>query len=514
MSTSTRLILLLTALVGAVMVIGGYLRLRQREAILVTAMHNEVRAHAHTLQIALEEEYGSKAPQLAQRLINRLSKNPKIYSVILFDEEGRVAMLSDPLVANEIKYPPEVKQVLASGGTAEAVREIGGKQVFSIVMPIQTAPARRGAVEITQLMSFVETDIARSRRDIAIITLALFAAIILGVLAVMRHNIWRPIQELLAGADAIGRGALDYRVVVPERSSEFSRLARAFNHMADRLAEQRQAAAREAEERVELERELRHREIELRHRDRLATVGRLAAGVAHEMGAPLNVIDARAEQLLERMDAPAETRRRNLTIIRAQAERITQIVRQLLNLARPYRLHREPLDLARVVSDSIEAIEAEAQRAGIRIETVPNGQVRVDADRGFLHQVLINICRNGLQAMPEGGTLRIDSSGDAARKDGRSFAAVRVTDTGTGIAPEHLGHIFDPFYTTKDVGSGTGLGLSVAYRIVEEHGGWIEAANALPRGAAFTVFLPLAENDASRTNGIEYGKHTTADRGR
>jgi signal transduction histidine kinase len=495
MSTSTRLILLLTALVGTVMLIGGYLRLRQREAILVTAMHNEVRAHAHTLQISLEEEYSSNHPKGAQRLINRLIKNPKIYSVILFDEEGRAVMLSDPLIADEIRYPPEVRQVLASGETAEAVRDIGGQQVFSIIMPVQVSSTRRGAFEITQAMSFVQADIARSRRDIALISAALFAAIIFGVLAVMRHSIWRPIKELLAGAEALGSGALDYRVIVPRSGNEFSRLARAFNHMADRLAEQRIKAAREAEERLALERELRHRE-------RLATVGRLAAGVAHEMGTPLNVIDARAEQLLERVDAPIETRQRNLTIIRAQTERITQIVHQLLNLARPYHFRREPFDLTGLINETAEAMEGEASRAGVKVEVKSGGAIKVDADRGFISQVLLNVCRNGMQAMPQGGSLRIECQGIAATRDERSFAAVRVADDGAGIAPEHFDHIFDPFYTTKDVGSGTGLGLTVAHRIIAEHGGWIEAANNNRGGATFTIFLPQAEKLSAEAAGL------------
>ncbi|NOT61378.1 MAG: HAMP domain-containing protein [Acidobacteria bacterium] len=493
MSTSTRLILLLTALVGTIMVTGGYLRLRQREAIVMTAMHNEVQAHAYTLQAALEVVRGQQDSGQTQQLLNRLIRNPKIYSVILFDEAGRATTLSDPLAAEALKSLPEVRQVLASGEPMQAVRETGGRQVFSVVMPVQLGAGRRGAFEITQPLSFVQADIARARRDVAWITLSLFAAITLGVLAVMSYNIWRPIRELLVGADALGRGELDHRVNVPDKGSEFARLAESFNHMAERLSRQRETATREAEERLTLERELRFQEVELRHRDRLATVGRLAAGVAHEMAAPLNVIDARAEQVQTRTDAPLATRQRNLTIIREQTERITQIVRQLLNLARPYELRRESLDLSQVIHDTVESLEADAQRSGVQFNVIsngPNGKVSIDADRGFLQQVLLNICRNGLQAMPAGGALRIETHAEAITKEGRDFVVLRITDTGAGIAEEHLAHIFDPFYTTKEVGSGTGLGLSVAHRIVEEHGGWIEAANASPHGATFNVYLP------------------------
>jgi signal transduction histidine kinase len=487
MKTSTRLILLLTIAVGVLMAVSGYVRMRQREAILTTAMHNEVRAHALTLQIVLEDNYRAGRTTDAQRLIDRLSENPKIYSVILFDEEGQVAILSDPLVADEIRDPPGVARVIASGETAEFVRQIGGEEVFSILMPIRVSPARRGAVEISQPMSFVKADIARARRDIAIITLLLFVTIFLVVLAVTSRSLARPIRELLGGARALGHGELDYRVIVSHGGSELAELARAFNRMADSLAEQRRRAAREAEERLGLERELRHSE-------RLASVGRLAAGVAHEMGAPLNVIDARAEQLLARPDSPPAVRQRNLTIIRAQAGRITRIVRELLNLARPYELHRRPLDLAHLVGGTLELVEPDAARASVKVEVGLKEGVRVEADQELVRQVLLNICLNGIQAMASGGRLRIEAVEGAGAKDGRQFAAVRVSDTGPGIAPEHLAHIFDPFYTTKEIGKGTGLGLSVSRRIVEEHGGWIEAGNNPSGGATFTVYLPKSKD--------------------
>ena len=144
-------------------------------------------------------------------------------------------------------------------------------------MPIRISAARRGAFEISQPAEFIKADYARARRDIALITLALFAAIVAVVLLVMRNNLLRPIKELLVGAKAVGQGDLAYRVIAPSSGNEIAQLASEFNGMAESLAEQRRAAERQAEETLALERELRHSE-------RLASVGRLAAGVAHEMG--------------------------------------------------------------------------------------------------------------------------------------------------------------------------------------------------------------------------------------
>lgn len=486
MNTGTRLIVVLTLMVGVVMAAAGFFFVRQREANLETAMRREVRAHAFTLQIALEDHYQAGRTAEAQSLIDRLSDNTNVYGVVLFDEAGHVVMVSDPLVPDEIRYPPEARQVVATGETIEVARTINGQPVFSIIMPIRVGAARRGAFEIAERLSFVRAEIARARREIIFTTLLLWGMIFLAVLVVTRRNLSRPIRELLGGAAAIGRGDLDYRVTIPRRGGEFARLAQDFNRMADSLAAQRRAAAREAEERVALERELRHRE-------RLAEVGRLAAGVAHEIGAPLNVIDARAEQAFQSPDVPFQTRQRNLTIIRAQVERITRIVRQLLNLARPDNPRREVIDLALLVTGTLELIETAAARAGVEIETIAGEQVWVEADPDLLRQALLNISLNSLQAMPSGGRLRVECVRDGEARDGRVFAAVRVSDTGGGIAPEHMAHIFEAFFTTKEVGQGTGLGLAVSRRVVEEHGGWIEAANQSEGGAVFTIYLPRVE---------------------
>ncbi len=500
MRTGTKLILFLTVAVGVVMTLGGYYILRQREAILESAVRNELRAHAATLKIALEDAYRNGRTSDVQRLINRLSEDPKIYSVTLFDETGRSVMSSNPLAADEVRNPPQAQLVIATSQTAEID---SNEDLVSLIIPIRIGESRRGAFEITQPRSFIRADFARARRDIAFVALALFAAIVLVVLAVMRRSLLKPINELLGGAIAIGRGDLEYRVIVPESGGELAQLAGEFNRMADSLAEQRRAALRDAEERLALEHELRHKE-------RLASVGRLAAGIAHEMGAPLNVIKGRVEILQQRPDMPEEKQDRNLNIINAQADGIARIVRQLLTLARPFKLRRVGVDAAQLISEMRELIEPEATKAGVRIEVAANEQVWIDGDRDLLHQVLLNICLNGLQAMEKGGSLLIEILHEVKIRNDRQFVALRITDTGAGISPDNMNNIFDPFFTTKDVGQGSGLGLAVSHRIVEEHNGWIEVENRQAGGAVFTVYLPKAgigkdpSTEQFRDGGPEY----------
>ena len=486
MKTSTRLVLLLTMLIGLILVASGVNRVRNREGILRQAMRNEMQAQALSLQIALEIAFQAGRAQEAQQLIDSLSKNPKVYGVLIFDELGRVMMFSSSLTGSADLRRVQTSQATQNSAPLEITHQLNSEEVFSVITPLTLGQGRHGAFELAQPTKFINTEIARTRWEVALINLSVLATIVLAALLVLRYNLARPIAALLKGAAALGRGDFNYRVMVPRQGSELAQLALEFNRMADSLAEQRKMAEYEAERRLQLERELRDHE-------RLAAVGRLAAGVAHEIGTPLNVIDARAEHLLERPDVPLPARQRNLTIIRTQSERITRIVRQLLNLARPYQLKREEIKAPELLKGVIELIEADAERAQITLEVAVDANAKFEIDEELIHQVLLNICRNALQAMPHGGRLQIVCAANQLIKNGQPFTPISVRDSGAGIAPEHLAHIFDPFFTTKDVGDGTGLGLAVSRRIVEEHSGWIVAANRPTGGAEFSVFLPVSE---------------------
>jgi two-component system, NtrC family, sensor kinase len=492
MNVSARLILLLTITVSAVMSAATWFTLRQRSTTLESAVGKEVEAHAQTLQIALEEDFATGRTLDAQRLVDRMREVTGLYGVFLFDAEGRMTIASNERAPEEIRLASQAREVVATGRQIDIARELDGMVVFSVILPLRKDGRRIGALEVAAPISFVRAYVSSRRSDIILTAALLGLTILLVVLPVTHYGLTQPVRSLLEGALALGRGDFGHRVPLPGGGGEFAALAREFNRMADSLNEQRLRAAHEAEERVALERRLRHTE-------NLAMVGRLAAGIAHEMGAPLQVIDGRAKQLQTHADLPRETRQRNLTIIRTQAERITRIVRQLLTLSRPYDLKLQAINLPRVVAGVIELVEMNAERAAIAIQLPlasdePN-DLLAEADPDLVHQVLLNICQNAVQAMSlpgtgKGGLLQI--AYDAMEKDGREFVAVRVADTGGGVAPEHMPQIFDPFFTTKEIGQGTGLGLAVSNRIIADHGGWIEAANNHLGGATFSIHLPRA----------------------
>ncbi|MFM8392465.1 MAG: ATP-binding protein, partial [Acidobacteriota bacterium] len=457
---------MLTLSVSAVMLIASLISLQQKEERLLAAARDVSRAHALTLKIALEEDYLTGRSLDARRLISRLRENTGVFSVMLFNERGELSAISNDLVPDDVRYLKEARQVIETGAPVEIERQLGGENYFSIILPLQVtppgspqaSPQRLGAIEIIQPISFVHVHIGRARMHLAITALLLGVTILIVVAIVTRLSLSEPIRELLEGAMAVGRGNLDYRVKVSQHGTELTTLAREFNRMADRLAEQRGKLKREAEDRISLERQLRHTE-------RLAAIGHLAAGVAHEMGAPLQVIDGRAKQLQQQPDVQLETRQRNLTIIRTQAARITRIVRQLLNLSRPFSLNSQRFTIEDLLRDTVELLESQAEKAQVQIITPPKSAAgrQITADPELIHQVVLNICQNGIQAMPNGGVLTLDCT-DHRVEDGRRFVAIRIADTGTGIDPATMPRIFDPFFTTKEVGSGTGLGLSVSRR--------------------------------------------------
>jgi two-component system, NtrC family, sensor kinase len=222
-------------------------------------------------------------------------------------------------------------------------------------------------------------------------------------------------------------------------------------------------------------------------------VGRLAASIAHEIGAPLNVIDGRAEQLITQPQATLERRQRNLTIIRAQTKRIERIVRQLLTFVRPFEENRKMIELQPLIAEVIELVGPDAAAAKVRFDTSELKNFPVFADSELIRQVFLNLSVNAIQAMPQGGTLRISSDPAPISRNGNTFASVQFADTGAGIPAEQINYIFEPFFTTKRVSEGTGLGLAICQRIVEKHGGWIYATNAKAGGAVLTICLPLNE---------------------
>ena len=237
---------------------------------------------------------------------------------------------------------------------------------------------------------------------------------------------------------------------------------------------------------------------QLRHSERLSTIGKLAAGMAHELGTPMNVISGRASLIASGKLSATETKS-SAVAIGKQVTRMTKIIRNVLDFSRRGGCDKTPALLYDVCRETATLLHPLAASSGIEIEVQAKGELEVAMNRGEIQQVLGNILTNAIHAMPHGGRIKVqareegvESEASPSRGPGsKSFAVIEVTDDGEGIAPDVLPHIFDPFFTTKDVGQGTGLGLSVSYGIVSDHGGFIDVKSRLGHGTTFLVYLPL-----------------------
>ncbi len=239
---------------------------------------------------------------------------------------------------------------------------------------------------------------------------------------------------------------------------------------------------------VERERALRRVAVEqLRHAERLNVIGTLAAGVAHELGTPLNVIAGCAEFLDE--EAPDETVHRRTRMILDQVGKVSSIIRRLLDFGHRDTPARSRISLAEIAESATEMLRSTAGKHGATISLEIASPANVSGNAAELEQVVSNLILNGLQAMDDGGTVRVRVG--TFSRDTLPMASISVEDSGRGIPADVVPRIFDPFFTTKGIGEGTGLGLSVSYGIVRDHGGSIDVSSVPGHGSRFVVLLPL-----------------------
>ena len=326
-----------------------------------------------------------------------------------------------------------------------------------------------------------------AREELVSEILAAFGIALLATLAARLLSEWiiaRPLARVVQHAYRIGSGDLTASLEV-RGAKEIASLKDALNGMCEQLRQARATAKAESAARLAaLE--------QLRHADRLRTVGTLASGIAHELGTPLNVILLRAKMVGQELPAAAES----VAVIVGQTEKMTSIVRQLLGFARRKAPHRVERDVSELAESTVRLLIPLARKASVelRLDGVQDTAL-AEVDAGQVEQALTNLVVNALHASAPGGTVlvRAETVQENVGGASRSLCRLSVKDEGAGIREEDMDRIFEPFFTTKDVGQGTGLGLAVTHGIVEDHGGFMRATSKIGEGSTFDIYLPAAD---------------------
>ncbi|MEJ2368773.1 MAG: ATP-binding protein [Acidobacteriota bacterium] len=381
-----------------------------------------------------------------------------------------------------------------------------GGRVLAVIQPIANEPACSqapchyhpanqqvlGTIDLQMSLATIDaifrTGIRRSLAGVLLLVLSVAAIAILFTLFLVD----RPVRRLIEGTHQVAEGDLDH--VIPIRSQdELGLLARSFNEMTRRLKEAMQVIRHyneTLEEKVEQKtQELKRAQERMLHVERMATVGRLAAIIAHEINNPLSGIRTYAKLLQKRLmrksDMNEETGR-YLDLIESESARCGNIVRDLLQFSRKSPMEFKPADISKLAREAVRLVQHRLDLQAIDVRmSLPEDLPEFRCSDQQVIQALLAIMINACEAMPSDGTLKISTGGES------SGVWVLVEDSGTGMDDETKRHIYEPFFTTKEEGHGVGLGLAVVFTIVSRHGGHIDVDSTPGKGTRFTLHFPL-----------------------
>ena len=389
----------------------------------------------------------------ARRMLERLSADAVIGKYSSNRDDLETALLDYNRVISELSRPAH--QNSPTEAIQERIRSVG-KRIVDLSYELLAEGKHQVSVAARRAV----------RWPVISMWLILVVASIGAVL--VNRKVVLPLTHLEQATTKIGQG--DFGPIHhPGRiDSEVDRLILAFNRMAE---------------------ELESRQEQIIHSRKIASLGTLVSGVAHELNNPINNIILTIDSLTSGRKITEERRNTLLEDILTQAVRASGIVKNLLDFSRSETALIEDLDVARILRETIQISENQITVSNIDLHVdLADDLPKIKGNRQALQQVFINLVTNAVHAMTDGGELRIRA---AAGKDRKIL--ITIQDTGCGIAEEHLPFIFDPFFTTKEVGQGTGLGLSVSHGIIKKHGGWITVESSPGKGSTFTITLPMKE---------------------
>jgi two-component system NtrC family sensor kinase len=497
---AVRLSLAFVGTAALVLALHSALEIRNHRRFLTEAAVRGADLFGDTIRSSTHEHMLAGRKDAAYRIMRTIGVQQGIEKVRIFNKEGRVTFSTDDAeIGRLVDKRAEACDLCHQSGqplvrphqTSRArIYRLGGHRVVGMVTPIYNQdscsaaachahPSSQrvlGVVDVGVSLQKADADLAQEARQTILLSLLALAGLVgVAVLSVQRL-VAAPVRRMARATRRVAEGDLGGEVPVGTRS-ELGLLSADFNRMRESL----QRAQQEQRGRAE---------AQVAQAEKLAALGRLSASIAHEINNPLAGILTFAKLLIrdieERpLDAGLrETALHQLRLVQRESERCSAIVRNLLDFARQRPAKLVHMSLLAVAEEALSLVSHQLELKGLAIERDLQPAPPIQGDSGQLRQAVVNLVLNACDATPAGGRIRLSTGSDAGR------ARLELSDTGVGIAAEHLARIFDPFFSTKE--KGTGLGLSVVYGIVERHGGTIDVSSEPGRGTRFRILLPAA----------------------
>ncbi|HET7890580.1 MAG TPA: ATP-binding protein [Candidatus Sulfotelmatobacter sp.] len=526
-----KLILSLTVLIVAISGVSGYLNFRTQKKQLVDTMILGADQLSRSITGATWHAMLDDDRKAAYEIMRVIADKQGIDRIRMFNREGRLKFSTDSgeqpgivNLSNEVcascHTPGPGRKLRAEDPRVRYATSPDGVKTINMVAPIYNEPSCSnaschahnastkvlGVVDVALRLDPVQKQTRALTLQTAILTALEVAIGAAFVILFSKRFVATPIQQLIEGTHAVSAMELDRPIEITRRSYEIDELVDSFNRMRERLklavAELNDMQATLESKVDERTRQLQVAQRKLIQSDRLATLGQLAASVAHEINNPISGV-LNLSMLLERLMAKGEYPpgreaefRKYLSLISIETARVGRIVSDLLAFSRRSKPQRAPADLNKLVRTTIGLADHKLKliSAEISLDLQENLPL-VECDSSQIQQVILNLVLNGAQAMQPGGGGKLTIRTRVLAHDGD--VELSVQDTGEGIAPENLSKIFDPFFTTKAEGKGVGLGLAVLYGIVKAHEGEVEVTSQRDVGTTFTVTLPLKSRNAT-----------------
>lgn len=487
-SLKTKIILSVTVILAVTIGAGTWINIGYQRSQMESALEENVLVISNTIEKSLFNAMLQGKSKEVQSILEAVGGYHNMEEVRIFSPNGVILKSSKRWMIGR-KVDASLQKWFLEGRFRRPIRR-WDKGVFSVLFPIENKESCvycHGKTSKLNGILAVDVSMAQTQEKVKELSKTMFfwAAGITSILAVslslfLTRYVTSPIQHLISTMVRAERG-LDVRADVKSRD-DIGKLSEAFNSLIDKL----ELARRKVE---------RYHYEQMKRADRLASIGEMAAGIAHEIKNPLAGI-AGVIQVLKNEMPKTDQRRAVLDEVLSQVERMDKAVRNLLSFARPPEPSKTLVDMNDLIGKLLDFLAPQFAKYNIAAERrLSPGIPWLSVDPDLMQQALLNIALNAIQAMPEGGRFIVTTEAEPPSDDGPGMVRITLMDTGKGISPEDMGRIFNPFFTTRQ--QGTGLGLSITQRIIEQHGGEISVSNAAGKGASFSIMLPYPQKDGA-----------------